>query len=265
MSLYVESRGSGPVLALLHGWGLNLRVWEHLAVELESSFRLLLVDLPGHGHSDWDARGSSLSGLAQSVCEALNEHLASDEAPLSFLGWSLGGQVALELAASSLADRAQSLVLVATTPRFTAAEDWPGVTPSVLQDFARRLAGDYRRTVHDFLELQVRGSADGDAVLRGLESAILHHGEASPQALESGLHILAETDLRPRLERIKQRSLVIAGRNDRVTLPSAARALAAALPHAEYVEIQRAAHAPMLSHTGELARHLREFLAGAPA
>jgi len=50
--LYVETRGQGPDLVLLHGWGLNLRVWDSLAGVLENSFRIIAVDLPGHGRSE---------------------------------------------------------------------------------------------------------------------------------------------------------------------------------------------------------------------
>jgi len=51
--LYVEVNGSGADLVLLHGWGLNLRVWDGLVEELHDRFRLIAVDLPGHGRSTW--------------------------------------------------------------------------------------------------------------------------------------------------------------------------------------------------------------------
>ncbi|MDX1266111.1 MAG: alpha/beta fold hydrolase, partial [Oceanisphaera sp.] len=51
MSVYVERRGRGPDLVLLHGWGMNGAVWQGLAPRLEADFRLHLVDLPVFGHS----------------------------------------------------------------------------------------------------------------------------------------------------------------------------------------------------------------------
>ena len=50
-ALYHEVRGSGPDLVLLHGWSLNLGVWESLARELATRFRIIAIDLPGHGDS----------------------------------------------------------------------------------------------------------------------------------------------------------------------------------------------------------------------
>ena len=269
--LYTEVRGSGPTLALLHGWGLNLRVWDGLAAALGERFRVVTVDLPGHGRSDWLPERSSLTAQAQQVHEAVT---AIDES-YSLVGWSLGGQIALRLAAaggpgdvhSGLAAAAiERLVLIAATPRLSAAPDWPhGAPPQQLEAQAMELRTDYRRTVSDFLELQVRGSAGGAAALAQLRSALFAHGEARPPALARGLELLRDTDLRPLLGGIAQPALVIAGQYDRVTHPAASRALAEALPHARYVEIRRAAHAPFLSHLPQVSALLTEFLAEFPA
>jgi hypothetical protein len=62
---------------------------------------------------------------------------------------------------------------------------------------------------------------------------------------------------------VRAPTLVIAGRNDRITAPAASRALAQALPDARYVEMRRAAHAPFLSHRGEFAALVDRFLRGA--
>jgi pimeloyl-[acyl-carrier protein] methyl ester esterase len=261
--LYAEVRGNGPTLALLHGWGLNLRVWDGLAAVLGERFRVVTVDLPGHGRSDWLPDRSSLASQAEQVHEAVS----AIDRTYSLIGWSLGGQIALRLAAavqpepSPVAAAIEQLVLIAATPRLSAAPDWPhGAPPERLAEQAIGLRTDYRRTVSDFLELQVRGSAGGEAALAQLRAALFAHGEARPQALARGLELLRDTDLRPLLGGIAQRALVIAGQYDRVTHPAASRALAETLPHARYVEIRRAAHAPFLSHLPQVSALLSEFL-----
>lgn len=264
--LYTEVRGSGPTLALLHGWGLNLRVWDGLAAALAERFRVIAVDLPGHGRSAWLPDRSSLASQA----EQIHETVSAIEQTYSLIGWSLGGQIALRLAAAAAsggvhpnmaAPSIERLALVAATPRFSAAPDWPhGAAPQRLASQAADLRTDYRRTVSDFLELQVRGSAGGEAALAQLRAALFDHGEARPDALARGLELLRETDLRPLLGSITQPALVIAGQYDRVTHPAASRALAEALPDARYVEIRRAAHAPFLSHLPQVSSLLTEFL-----
>jgi pimeloyl-[acyl-carrier protein] methyl ester esterase len=261
-SLYTEVRGTGPALVLLHGWGLNVRVWDGLTAALCARFRIIAIDLPGHGRSVWLPERSSLEEQAAQVAETV----AAITGEYSLLGWSLGGQIALQLAAarggldpgSAAADR---LVLIATTPRLTTGPDWPhGAPPERLAAQAAGLETDYRRTVSDFLELQVRGGAGSGEALELLRAALFAHGYPSLAALARGLELLRETDLRPLLAGITVPTLVIAGQYDRVTLPAASHALADGLPNARYVEIRRAAHAPFLSHLPELGALIADFL-----
>jgi len=256
--LYVETRGRGPDLVLLHGWGLNLRVWDGLTRELSKSFRIIAVDLPGHGRSPWNPKARTPAEQAWQV----HASLASRSDRYSLLGWSMGGQIAIDLAAA-MPGSVERLVLVATTPRFAASEDWPnGLPAATLEKLATQLRTNYKRTVSEFLELQVRGSAASEKVLAELHASLFSHGEAHPKALVAGLNTLKSSDLRSMLSLVRAPTLVIAGQYDRVTLPVASRALADALPEARYVEFRRAAHAPFLSHTAEFAALVTEFLRG---
>jgi pimeloyl-[acyl-carrier protein] methyl ester esterase len=255
--VHVECSGSGTPLVMLHGWGLNLRVFDALSLSLSDSCHVLRLDLPGHGKSAWDPRAATLPGHAMLVRDEL---LARVPAPWILLGWSLGGQVALELAAAE-PQRVERLVLIAATPRFVASHDWPyGMSSTALRLFAQRLTSDRRRTVSEFLELQVRGSAAGERVLRELQAALVAHGETGLEALAAGLASLAQTDLRRRLGAIVQPALVLAGQYDRITPPQASRALAERLPGGRYAEFSRAGHAPFLSHARAVATAVREFL-----
>jgi hypothetical protein len=130
----------------------------------------------------------------------------------------------------------------------------------VITKMATQLRTDYQRTVRDFLDLQVRGSTDGNGVVEQLRRALSVHGEAKPEALEAGLNTLATSDLRPTVPHVRTPTLVIAGQNDRITAPGASRVLATTLPDARYVEMRRAAHAPFLSHRKEFTAVLEQFL-----
>jgi pimeloyl-[acyl-carrier protein] methyl ester esterase len=261
--LYAERRGDAArSLVLLHGWALNLRVFDALAAALARDFTVIALDLPGHGRSPEPGslarEGWTLERLAA---------LAAPQLPRGalVLGWSLGGQLALQLARAA-PERVAALVLVSTTPRFVAGDGWAhGVAPSVLAHFASHLGGDYRATVHDFLELQVRGSRDAAAALAALQAALFAQGEASPDVLARSLEVLRHSDLRAALPAIDVPALVIGGQYDRVTPPGAARALAAALPRARHHELARCGHAPFLTHEAEFGALLREFAASLPA
>jgi pimeloyl-[acyl-carrier protein] methyl ester esterase len=260
-ALYTEVHGQGPDLVLLHGWGLNLRVWDRLARALSDRFRVIAIDLPGHGRSEWNAGACTPAEQAWLI----HQTLASMTERYALLGWSLGGQIALDLAAATPA-QVERLALVATTPKFAAGPDWPhGMAPTLLEKLATQLRTDYKRTVSEFLELQVRGSIGSKAVLEELRTALFAHGEARPEALAAGLGTLATTDLRQSLALVGTPALVLAGQYDRVTPPSASRALSEALPNARYAEFKRAAHAPFLSHPKEFAKVLKGFLATPPS
>ena len=260
-ALNVEVTGRGRRdLVLLHGWGMNLRVWDGLAEHLARRFRVITIDLPGHGRSDWDSATSTPAAQAWRV----HETLAPLTTRYSLLGWSLGGQFALDLAAAMPAG-IERLVLVATTPRFLASPGWRcGLPPASLARLAAAVQADPARAVDGFLELCVRGCAARTraAALATLRSAIARHGRAQAAALAWGLERLKEGDLRPMLPQVKKPALVIAGRLDRVTQPAASRSLAAALPRGRYASLAGAAHVPFLTHAGQFATLLRGFLRG---
>jgi pimeloyl-[acyl-carrier protein] methyl ester esterase len=249
--LWHDAIGDGPVLVLLHGWALNSRVFDSLAASLARRFRVVRIDLPGHGRS-----GESAALRERGWTP---EMLAGEVAPLVprgaiVLGWSLGGQVALALAADEVA-AVGGLVLVSSTPRFVAAPEsnWlAGLKPSVLAQFAKFLLSDPRGTVRDFLDLQVRGSRDAAQSLHALQTALERQGLGAPGALARGLDMLRVADLRPRLRDIRAPTLVIAGQYDRVTPPAAAQALAAGIAGAMLLELPRSGHAPFLSHEPEV-------------
>ena len=258
-ALYHEVYGEecGRDLVLLHGWSLNLAVWSDLVRRLVPQFRVIAVDLPGHGRSDWDPR----AGMPAAQAWRVHETLAPLTERYALLGWSLGGQVALDLAAA-LPASIERLVLVATTPKFLAAPGWRCGTPRpLLSRLTHRLHADSERAVKDFLALAVRGSKPRTAAraLNRLRAALRTQGRARPEALAAGLARLRDGDLRPALSLVRVPVLVVAGQRDRVIRRVAVRRLARGLK-ARYVEVAGAAHVPFLSHPRQFARRLIGFL-----
>jgi pimeloyl-[acyl-carrier protein] methyl ester esterase len=238
--LYSETSGSGEPLVLLHGWAMNLRVFDSLRAGLADHYAVTAIDLPGHG------RSPDLPDLAAPQQLALLASLVPRGATL--VGWSLGGQLALQLA-SDTGLGVRRLALLSSTPRFVCAEHWPhGVDAALMRQFASQLRRDPAKTVTAFLDLQVRGGIDAAGVLAALKQALRANGEASAGALAAGLTLLERNDLRELARRIAIPALVITGEHDQVTSPQAGRALARLLPHAWLLELTGAGHAGFLSH-----------------
>jgi pimeloyl-[acyl-carrier protein] methyl ester esterase len=258
-ALHVERRPGPPSaaalpLVCLHGWGMNLRVFDLLRGELAAERETLAVDLAGHGASAWAAGHAQFDTQVEDVLAVLPPCCV-------LLGWSLGGKLALELAARHPA-RIAALVLISATPKFAQSQDWlHGLDPGSMRAFRSVLEQDWQQTLNDFVWLQLRGSRNAEAAQRVLESALAQQGAPHPEALRNGLDLLGTLDLRSRVGAVTQPTLLISGQHDRVTPTGAARWLAAALPQAQLHEVPRAGHAPFVSHHLEVAAALREFLA----
>jgi pimeloyl-[acyl-carrier protein] methyl ester esterase len=245
-------RSPKPVLALVHGWGMNARVFDALADLLADDFDVHALALPGHGGRAALAE-NTLRTWADDLAQQLPDHA-------TLLGWSLGGQVAMR-AALDHPHRITRLVLLATTPRFVMAKDWGrGMAPTDLEDFGAALMADPQATLLRFLSLQTRGMANQKTLLQQLRQTLLATPGASSEALSSGLTMLRDTDLRAELPRLMQPTLVLHGALDTLTPSAAGVWLAEALPHAQHIEFSRAAHAPHLSHGADVAAAIGQFV-----
>lgn len=247
-------RSNKPTLALLHGWGMNGRVFDVLTARLADDFELRVMLLPGHGGE---------ASLATNTLETWAEYVAAQlPQDAILLGWSLGGQVAMRIALD-YPGAIRGLILLATTPRFVVANDWlAGIPTAELQAFGADLVADTRATLLRFLSLQTRGVPAQKSLLADLREVFLAVPMAQSQALTGGLDVLLDTDLRREVTNIRHRTLVIHGGRDQLTPVSAGQWLAQHIPHADCAVIDAAAHAPFLSHTNDVASAIRGFVHG---
>lgn len=96
VDIYYEVHGKGPLLVLLHGaLGTIESCFGHLLPALVSSHRVIAVELQGHGHTPDIDRPLSFRAMAEDVAALLR---SLGIATADFLGYSMGGGVALELA-----------------------------------------------------------------------------------------------------------------------------------------------------------------------
>jgi pimeloyl-[acyl-carrier protein] methyl ester esterase len=240
---------------LLHGFALHGGLFAPLVPALARRHRVHIPDLPAHGRSAPQA-SLTLDGLVA----ALDAALPAGREPLTILGWSLGGAVALHWAAS-VPERISRLVLVGATPAFIARDDWPhAMSATALARFGDELRVAYKATLQRFLTLQVQVGERGRATLAALRGQLFARGTPTVQALADYLALLARVDLRDEVRHVRARSLVISGERDTLALPAAAAWLADALVDARLITIDGAAHAPFLSHPDAFLDALCGFL-----
>lgn len=256
-SLAVEASGVGPPLVLLHGWAMHSGIWGAVIPQLARRYRVHAVDLPGHGRSALDAP-FTLDGTVTAVASALKE----EKAALTVVGWSLGGLVAMRWAQTH-PERIGRLALVATSPRFVAANGWPhAMAKETLARFGDELDVAWKHTIKRFLTLQMQGSEHGHATLAAIRHELFARGEPSRAALRGALGTIIDTDLRAQVAGVRQPVLVVSGGRDTLALPAAGRWLAERLPDARFALIPGAAHVPFLSHRDAFDAAAGAFLDG---
>jgi len=253
--MHIETVGNGPDLVMIHGWAMHAGIFAPLTRLLGAQFRLHLVDLPGHGLST-DGNACDPLDCAATIARRVPRAI--------WLGWSLGGIVALH-AALAHPDRVRGIVEIAASPRFIVGADWPhGVARETFAQFGSGLLRDYRGTIERFLALEALGSDDAQAELRELREHVFERGEPSVAALQDGLRVLDQNDLRSRLPELSMPSLWLAGRRDRLVPLNAMRWAAEQSPQSRFVEFS-SGHAPFIGHAAEVAEEIVAFAGTLPA
>lgn len=252
---YLE-QGSGPVLVLLHGWGMSSAVFAPIMGALSGCFRVLAPDLRGHGRSA-PGPGYRLEDLAGDIEEWLETVQITD---CCLFGWSLGGMVALDLA-ERLGDRLTRLILVSTTPCFVERESWKAGQPEAqVKILARQFRRDPRQAMQDFFLRQFDGEDIDEEKLLIFRRTLL---DSSPlPTKEAGLgclDTLCRTDLRHR-GGVDVPTLVVHGTGDSIIPVAAGKYLSAYLPNAQWVALDRTGHAPFISRSEQCGALIRTFL-----
>jgi 3-oxoadipate enol-lactonase len=96
LSLHYLIRGRGEPLLLIHGLGDSGADWAFQVAALEKRFQVIVPDLPGCGHSPPPRNEYTIEGFAEALWSLL-DHLKVPQT--NIIGFSLGGAVALEMAA----------------------------------------------------------------------------------------------------------------------------------------------------------------------
>lgn len=235
-------------LVLLHGWGMNSRVWQPVLPALTQLGSVTCLDLPGHGAN---------AALPLGTLEQVAAWLAPQLPPRAVVvGWSLGGLVA-QAVAHHAPQQVQGLVLVASTPKFVAEGVWQhGVTPQTLTLFGKGVQEDYHGTVKRFFALQFLNTQTDSRQVQALREHIMQQ-PASAQALQAGLEILRTADFTAHLP--TQPTLWLFGRLDKLIPVTLAQALPT-MGQQCVVVLEQAGHVPFVTHPQAFLQHLQVFL-----
>jgi 2-succinyl-6-hydroxy-2,4-cyclohexadiene-1-carboxylate synthase len=241
----VRIRGTGSPLLLLHGFTGRGSGWGTFATALARQFRLIVVDLPGHGRSGIppDPARSSVERSADDLATILRR---LDCAPAYVLGYSLGARVALRLALTHQ-DVVRRLVLESPSAGLATAEERQA-RRAADEDRARRLERDGIEAFVDEWEREpvfASYAALPTARAARLRAERLRNRPAGLAASLRGAGQGSMEPLHDRLAGIATPTLVIAGALDPVGCLRA-KGVAAGIPGARLEIVTDAGHAPHL-------------------
>lgn len=237
-------------LTLIHGWGVNAHIFNDFQQKLPENWVIHTPDLIGHG--------SQTLPIPFSIHAAADNIAAQQSSPGYLLGWSLGSQVVLQLAAR-YPQTVRGIILVSGFAKLRASADYPqGINNVLLEKMLGFFQQDYAKYVRQFLELQLIATPERRPLIKQILPDLVRHG--TPQALHNALNALESADIRPMLPEIQSPALIICGNKDSVTPPRMSEYLAQHLPNARLHQIDKAAHAPFLSHAEQCAALIKRFI-----
>lgn len=252
-SLHYEEYGQGTPLLLLHGLGSSCRDWEYQIPVLAEQYRVIAMDMRGHGRSDKPRERYSIRGFAGDV-EALIEHL--NLGPVHVLGLSMGGMIGFQLAVDQ-PHLLKSLCVVNSAPQVkvqNANDVW---------QYAKRWG------LARLLSMETLGKAIGRNLFPKPEQDDLRRKIASRWAENDKRAYLASFDaivgwgVQHKLGRITCPTLIISADRD-YTPVSLKEAYVKLIPHAKLVVIKDSRHATPLDQPQEFNRVVLEFINGVP-
>jgi pimeloyl-ACP methyl ester carboxylesterase len=261
-TIHAIERGSGRPLVLLHGITLRSDIWAPQLHQLADRFRVIAVDLRGHGASKAGETGFGLGRLGDDLATLLEELDLHDAI---VVGHSMGGMTVMQFCGDHpdiLDERVAGLVFLATR----AHQVFPPYVDRGVRAMASRgqdlleRGGELPRS--SGANTRVVRMAFGDRPSKKAVRIVADMGESmEPAALISSVAGLVEHDAREALRATKTPSMVIVGTRDLLTPVPAGRHLARQLPDSEFVVLPRAGHQLMQERPDEVAELIDAFAA----
>jgi pimeloyl-ACP methyl ester carboxylesterase len=254
ISLAFNDQGAGLPLVFLHAFPLNRTMWADQERLLSSQFRVITMDLRGHGESDAPLWRYTLDQAADDVIGLL-DHLSIQQAV--FVGLSMGGYLLFALC-RKYTDRVMGLVLADTraqadtaegkAARFQMAQTAYRNGPSAIADIMiPKLLRPTTIQTKPELVRRVRRMIEGNQI----------------SGIVGDLMAMAERpDSVPLLKQISCPTQIIVGEEDLPTPPTDAKLMADLIPDARLAIIPAAAHLSNLEQPDSFSEIVRTFALG---
>ncbi len=235
--------GEGPALVILHGFTESAHAWSEVAASMTSASRIIRIDLVGHGASD---APDDEAAYTMDACVAQLARIAAELGlrRATWLGYSLGGRVALHLAAAHPA-LVRSLILESTSPGIPGAAERAARRAADAALAARIRAGGVAAFVDAWMAnplFESERTLGAAHAARVRATRVANDAVGLARSLE-GMGQGAQSYLTPRLGGIRAPVLLVTGARD-ATYTDHAKQMSAVLGHARHIILDDCGHAP---------------------
>lgn len=246
-----NSVGTGSEnLILIHGWGLNSKIWNVLIQQsnLKKQFKLHLIDLPGFGKSD------KLSPITlNNITQLISSYIPNNSI---ILGWSMGGLIASNIGLK-YPNKIKGIISVSSSPCFIERSNWPGISKETFLTFYNCLKKNFQKTISDFILIQALNS--NYSTIKNIQKDILSQPNPTIYTLKKSLEIIFISDLRTQIKNLKVPMLRIYGSLDTFVPKKVCTILDKLWPKTLSTIIEQSAHIPFVSHTQKFCAIILNF------
>lgn len=247
---FTDSKGAGEAVVLVHAIGCDLRMWEELADALAHDYRVVCVDVRGHGKSPVEPRPYSLDGLGDDVAAVLDR---LDLSTVHWVGLSMGGMIGQAFALRH-GGRLGKLVIANSTSSY-------GPEGRQMWEARARLVEEGGVAAIRDMAATRYFSEVFRATRPGIVERVMERFVQTPKEGYLGCcDAIAELDFSADLGRIAAPTLVIAGGGDAGTPPAMSEAIVRGIPGARLAVIPGAAHLSAVEQPAEFNALVRGFL-----
>jgi len=211
----IDTQEQALTLILIHGASCNARMWDAVRRDLDPRFRVIALDLPGHG-----ARRNEPFTLAGAVSTVVEAARATMPSPVVLVGDSLGGYTAMASASSLPGQQLQGLVLGGCSTNVTGWASLPFLVQAATFKLLIALLGE-RRLIRQSLPALVKRGMGGPDV-QAIVDAGMSLGVFAPVIRD-----LRGVDFRRILADIELPVLIVNGSRDKPMVRQEAGFLAA--------------------------------------
>jgi pimeloyl-[acyl-carrier protein] methyl ester esterase len=259
--IFYRDEGAGRPIVLLHGLMAHGGFFDRQRA-LARDFRLIAVDLRGHGQSRIDgAAAAGVSDLADDIALLAGQ---LDLRGAIGIGWSLGAAVLWRLLGGPASSRFAGAVIVDMSPRVLNEGEWRlGLTPELCEARRDAIAGDFKAFAASAGNAMF-AQPISNSVRHLVDWAAAEFARNDARAIGAIWQSLVEEDARAALPRIAQPTLVVRGAHSQLYGAATAAHLVAALPDARAVTFQASGHAPHLEEPERFNALIHDFAAGLP-